>query len=360
MKKKYIMRALCPLLMSCLLLAGCGNHPDEKQNPGTTAEHAATAESTAENTKTAASEESAEQTEPNEIVINGKTYPLDIQELTVSNVADLDQLRYATGLTSLTLLVNTDQAAVSWDWMEALSTVESLMIRVSGSKETDIDLRKLNGCKSLGILSVQSSSRITSLTIPSVSSLLRCEVALEAGADVLDASGCTGLTMLSLDGIAPDTLKIGDGLEQVICSCTAFDLTLLKKFPNVSRLSLYGTGWDLSQLEETGVSKLTVQGGTADELKQLAGNAKLTALQVTDDTVTDISVAEELPALESLIIGVDPNQENWNQLSEAAGQPVQISEETLYLIETSVPLEQLKSFMERGIQVYMVSDLNRR
>lgn len=350
MKKNYIMGALCPLLTLCLLMAGCGGQPDEKQNP----------ETTAENTKTAASEESAEQTEPNEIVINGQIYPLDIQELTVSNVADLDQLRYATGLTSLTFLVNTDQAAVSWDWMEALSTVESLMIRVSGSKETNIDLSKLNGCKSLEILSVQSSSRITSLTVPSVSSLLGCEVALETGADVLDASGCTGLIMLSLDGIAPDTLKIGDRLEHFICRCTVFDLTLLKEYPNVSRLSLYGTGWDLSQLEETGVSRLTVQGGTADEVKQLAGNAKLTALQVTDDTITDISVVEELPALESLMIGVDPNQENWNQLSEAAGQPVQISEETLPLIETSVSLEQLKSFMKRGGQVYLISDLNRR
>ena len=75
-------------------------------------------------------------TEPEELVFNGKAYPLDVESLEIGTY-DLEQLRWATNLRELVI---SGSAPESWEFLSTLSALETLTIHLSGTETADVRL----------------------------------------------------------------------------------------------------------------------------------------------------------------------------------------------------------------------------
>lgn len=121
------------LFLTALLLAGCAAEP-------------LPTESAAPSSEVLPSEE----TPPEALVFDGKSYPLDVESLSVGSY-ELQQLRWATGLKELHF---SGHAPESWDFLASLTALETLQISLAAGPdpaELPLDGYALPALKSLQI-----------------------------------------------------------------------------------------------------------------------------------------------------------------------------------------------------------------
>lgn len=305
---------------------------------------------------------------PQELVFNGVSYPTDSTALTVGPYG-LEQLQWATALTELNYI---GDAPESWDFLAWLPTLTRLTLHLSAGETTDL---RLDGYElpALETLEIDAECPIGTLTLPSAAPT-DCSIRLSAvtradtSAAEIDrlflslSDAPQELTLgqvsaLTCDGFAPtpDALEHAVGLRELTLD-TAQPLDYLTTLSSLEKLSLYGDGWDLLPLRDTTISALVVPSCNAEALAVLDGMTSLRSLQISDACVTDLATISVLPCLETLAISVDEAQPG--DLPFAA--PLTAADaETLALLETPLPKEQLTAFLEQGGTLLLLPDHNR-
>ena len=345
--------ANCTLLLSILHIVfqtGCTTAPIRAE---------------AEEPTTARTEETAS---PKELIFNGISYPVDSAALTVGPYG-LEQLQWTTALTELEYI---GEAPASWDFLAGLSSLTCLRIRLSAGTKTDLRLDDYM-MPSLKTLEIDADCPIGTMTLPkavltdcalrlsSVTSLDVSSVELDA----LFLSLPTAPEVLALGGVAELTCD-GFSLDAAVLSNTTglHELTLTMAQPLgimaglscLEKLSLYGIGWDLSSLRSSTLRSLVVPDCDTAALAVLDGLNSLRSLQISDAHVTELSPLSDLPGLETLLILVDAAQPSGVQFSTLL---TATDAETLTLLETTLPKDQLTAFLDHGGTVLLLPDYNR-
>ena len=147
-------------------------------------------------------------TEPTELVFNGKSYPLDVESLEIGTY-DLEQLRWATNLRELVI---SGSAPESWEFLSALSALETLTIHLSGTEAADV---RLDGASlpALKTLEISADSPIETLALPQAG-LESCRLTLPELRRLDLSAAAVETLLLSLPG-APDDIidKIESGIQ---------------------------------------------------------------------------------------------------------------------------------------------------
>ena len=169
------------LFLTALLLAGC------------TAEPLPT-ESAAPSSEVLPSEE----TPPEALVFDGKSYPLDVESLSVGPY-ELQQLRWATGLKELHF---SGHAPESWDFLASLTALETLQISLAAG--TDPAELPLDGYALPALKSLQISAEcpVGTLSLPQAA-VESCTVELSA-VKSLDCSKLTAGEVQMVLSAAPE------------------------------------------------------------------------------------------------------------------------------------------------------------
>ena len=355
--KKQMFQFLA-IFLTLLLLAGCAGSPAAPSEDSTV----------------------PPATEPTELVFNGKSYPLDVESLEIGTY-DLEQLRWAANLRELVI---SGSAPESWEFLSALSALETLTIHLSGTEAADV---RLDGAllPALKTLEISADSPIEMLALPQAG-LESCRLTLPE-LRCLDLSAAAVETLLlSLPGapdetvpgrvqslecedFSPDDALLGlDGLESLSLNVLQ-PLDFLSGLPQIKKLSLSGGTWELSPLVQSGVTELSLYKAEADlaalaqsgletlrlqecaaEPAALAGMAHLRVLQLSDEGLTTLPL-EELPELGTLILQVSPEQLQATFTAENAAE--------LEQLDTGLSKEALAAFLERGGTIYTFPDHRR-
>ncbi len=329
------------LFLTALLLAGC------------TAEPLPT-ESAAPSSEVLPSEE----TPPEALVFDGKSYPLDVESLSVGPY-ELQQLRWATGLKELHF---SGHAPESWDFLASLTALETLQI----SAECPV------GTLSLPQAAVESCTvELSAVKSLDFSKLTAGEVQMVLSA-APEALIFGSVQSLSCEGFAPDVASLQALPVRELGLTEAQPLDFVAEMSSLEHLRLTGSGWELAPLAQSGLLRLSLSrcGGDLSVLTQssiehlilpdastetvtsLAGMASLHTLQVSDAAAQDLAVLETLPNLETLFLNVASQ-------SAAIGNGEFKDAALLDELETPIPLEQLKSFLQRGGTLWLYQDPNR-
>ena len=363
--KRTLLLFLTALLLA--LLAGCAGEP-------------LPTESAAPSSEVLPSEE----TPPEALVFDGKSYPLDVESLSVGPY-ELQQLRWATGLKELHF---SGHAPESWDFLASLTALETLQISLAAG--TDPAELPLDGYALPALKSLQISAEcpVGTLSLPQAA-VESCTVELSA-VKSLDFSKLTAGEVQMVLSAAPETLIFGS-VQSLSCEGFAPDVASLQALPvselslteaqpldfvaemsSLEHLRLSGSGWELAPLAQSGLLRLSLSrcGGDLSMLTQssiehlilpdastetvasLAGMASLHTLQVSDAAAQDLAVLETLPNLETLFLNVASQ-------SAAIGNGELKDAALLDELETPIPLEQLKSFLQRGGTLWLYQDPNR-
>lgn len=349
-RRKLILFSLLSLGLIAAFLVGCASAPTQTEGVAPTTGAA------------------TEVIPPQELVFNGVSYPTDITALTVGPYG-LEQLQWATALTELEYI---GDAPEGWDFLAWLPTLTRLTVHLSAGETTDL---RLDGYElpALETLEIDAECPIGTLTLPSAAPT-DCSIRLSAvtradtSAAEIDrlflslSDAPQELTLgqvsaLTCDGFAPtpDALEGAVGLRELTLG-TAQPLDFLAALSALEKLSLYGIGWNLSPLRNTTISVLVVPNCDAEALTALDGMTSLRSLQISDACVTDLSAISALPRLETLAISVDDAQPS--DLPFAVPL-IADDADTLALLETPLPKEQLTAFLEQGGTLLLLPDHNR-
>ena len=349
-RRKLILFSLLSLGLIAAFLVGCASAPIQTEGVAPTTGAA------------------TEVIPPQELVFNGVSYPTDSTALTVGPYG-LEQLQWATALTELNYI---GDAPESWDFLAWLPTLTRLTLHLSAGETTDL---RLDGYElpALETLEIDAECPIGTLTLPSAAPT-DCSIRLSAvtradtSAAEIDrlflslSDAPQELTLgqvsaLTCDGFAPtpDALEHAVGLRELTLG-TAQPLDYLTTLSALEKLSLYGDGWDLSPLRDTTISALVVPSCDTEALAVLDGMTSLRSLQISDACVTDLATISVLPCLETLAISVDEAQPG----DPPFAAPLTAADaETLALLETPLPKEQLSAFLEHGGTLLLLPDYNR-
>lgn len=363
--KRTLLLLLAALLLA--LLAGCTGEP-------------LPTESAAPSSEVLPSEE----TPPEALVFDGKSYPLDVESLSVGPY-ELQQLRWATGLKELHF---SGHAPESWDFLASLTALETLQISLAAGTdpaELPLDGYALPALKSLqisaegpvGTLSLpQAAVESCTVELSAVKSLGFSKLTAGEVQMVLSAAPETltfgSVQNLSCEGFAPDAASLQALPVRELSLTEAQPLDFVAEMSSLEHLRLSGSGWELAPLAQSGLLRLSLShcGGDLSVLTQssiehlilpdastetvasLAGMASLHTLQVSDAAAQDLAVLETLPNLETLFLNVASQ-------SAAIGNGELKDAALLDELETPIPLEQLKSFLQRGGTLWLYQDPNR-
>ena len=334
-------------------------------------------------------------TEPDELVFNGISYPLDVESLDIGPY-HLEQLRWAT---KLNYLMITGREPDSWEFLGELpDTLCTLYLNITpGSGDSgDLNLELSEYfLPELEQFILGVSRAAGAVTLPDMAAEWGT-VELSQGVKQLDASTAEIKNLVLALSETPEKLKLGPGLKCLACEgfvldtaalegqtelisltlSAAQDLSFLADLPALEMLSLSGDGWDLtpaaqtnlrrvlllkgscdlSPLVNSGVEEVATQGADTEAIASLAGMQSLKSLQVSDEKVTDLSVLTELPNLETLILLVDEMQTH----AEMAERTLTAdSVDALERLDTGLPKEQLAAFLERGGTISILPDYGR-
>lgn len=253
---------------------------------------------------------------------------------------------------------------------------------------TVVDLSGLSGCEYINSLVVKLNGEGEKLILPYLPNLSYCEIYGNAP-ELIDASAMEDYTTLSLYEILPDKIDIGSGPESLVLGY-GFDLSKLAGAENVKNITIHGNA-DLSKTADIGevesvyifgendnvaglenlksLKKLSFQAFSGDlsgigklSMETLAFNSNITQetidtlsesetvteLHINDEFITKSDFLDKLPNLKTLVISV---------LSTSSFEA--IDETQLESLETNIPKEALKAFMEKGGEIYLVYDWSR-
>lgn len=130
------------------------------------------------------------------------------------------------------------------------------------------------------------------------------------------------------------------------------NLEPLEKFSALESVFIMSSGNDLSPLNKIAFSKLRLSGVTDKELNAIDG-CVIDTLQISDKTISDLSVLERLPNLKVLFLTVSSGK------NQAVTTFIEPTEEELDKLETSVDVSVLKEFLRNDGTLYLVDDPNR-
>ena len=256
------------------------------------------------------------------------------------------------------------------------------------SEGATIDLSGLSGCEYINSLVVKLNGEGEKLILPYLPNLSYCEIYGNAP-ELIDASAMEDYTTLSLSEILPDKIDIGSGPESLVLGY-GFDLSKLAGAENVKNVTIHGNA-DLSKTADIGevesvyifgendnvaglenlksLKKLSFQAFSGDlsgigklSMETLAFNSDITQetidtlsesetvteLHINDEFITKSDFLDKLPNLKTLVLSV---------LSTSSFEA--IDETQLESLETNIPKEALKAFMEKGGEIYLVYDWSR-
>lgn len=364
------------ILLGCILfvLSGCVGAPLKNEVPVAPAIEQVGTLSSVEDSVSA-------ELPPEVLTFNGTDYPLDVEELMVGSVG-LEQLRWASGLKRLYISTNKE---LDWSLLQGIETMETLELSFEGGAVLNADLSALTDMPSLKEISIAAQCPMGTINLPAVGSLQTCSILLDAGADSVDISSCTNLDAFYLDGSGVGALELGEGATHMTFTGFAPVLSSLHSANRLERLSLNvpqelspdafpsqltwltlndpGSGenrWDLAGMSGSALERLTIASCTTEDLSHLVNMDRLVSLQISDEYVDDLSVLNQIPGLESLILLVDPSGENAADWDLLIGQELRaVDRETLALL-TSLSPAPLIEFMEQGGTLTLYRDLSRR
>lgn len=253
---------------------------------------------------------------------------------------------------------------------------------------TVIDLSGLSGCEYINSLVIKLNGEGEKLILPDLPNLSYCEI-YGNSAELIDASAMENYTTLSLSDILPDKIDIGSGPESIVLGY-GFDLSKLSGAENVKNVTIHGNA-DLSKIADmgevenvyifgendnvaglenlkslkrlsfqafsgdlSGIGKLSMEtlvlnsDITQETIDTLSESETVTELHINDEFITKSDFLDKLPNLKTLVLSV---------LSTSSFEA--IDETQLESLETNIPKEALKAFMEKGGEIYLVYDWSR-
>ena len=256
------------------------------------------------------------------------------------------------------------------------------------SEGATIDLSGLSGCEYINSLVVKLNGEGEKLILPYLPNLSYCEIYGNAP-ELIDASAMEDYTTLSLSEILPDKIDIGSGPESLVLGY-GFDLSKLAGAENVNNVTIHGNAdlaktADIGEVESvyifgendnvaglenlkslkklsfqafsgdlSGIGKLSMEtlafnsDITQETIDTLSESETVTELHINDEFITKSDFLDKLPNLKTLVLSV---------LSTSSFEA--IDETQLESLETNIPKEALKAFMEKGGEIYLVYDWSR-
>ena len=253
---------------------------------------------------------------------------------------------------------------------------------------TVIDFSGLSGCEYINSLVIKLNGEGEKLILPDLPNLSYCEIYGNAP-ELIDASVMKDYTTLSLSDVLPDKIDIGSGPESIVLGY-GFDLSKLSGAENVKNVTIHGNA-DLSKIADIGevesvyifgendnvadlenlksLKKLSFQAFSGDlsgigklsmetlvlnsditqeTIDTLSESETVTELHINDEFITKSDFLDKLPNLKTLVLSV---------LSTSSFEA--IDETQLESLETNIPKEALKAFMEKGGEIYLIYDWSR-
>lgn len=253
---------------------------------------------------------------------------------------------------------------------------------------TVIDFSGLSGCEYINSLVIKLNGEGEKLILPDLPNLSYCEIYGNAP-ELIDASAMKDYTTLSLSDVLPDKIDIGSGPESIVLGY-GFDLSKLSGAENVKNVTIHGNA-DLSKIADMGevesvyifgendnvadlenlksLKKLSFQAFSGDlsgigklsmetlvlnsditqeTIDTLSESETVTELHINDEFITKSDFLDKLPNLKTLVLSV---------LSTSSFEA--IDETQLESLETNIPKEALKAFMEKGGEIYLIYDWSR-
>ena len=107
-------------------------------------------------------------------------------------------------------------------------------------------------------------------------------------------------------------------------------------------------------MENLTVESLVISDGcTHSFIESFTYSETITEIQINDEILEDAAFIEKMPNLKKILLNVDPVQDEsailWNEAP--------LEKEAIDLLNTNIPKEQLKTFAEKGGELYLIPDL---
>ncbi len=208
------------------------------------------------------------------------------------------------------------------------------------------------------------------LVLPKFANAKNLYIEITESVKSLDISALENLEQFTLFG-KTEELSLPEKLESVsvygqtdlslFCGCESIrniyvlgvtDLESLQLFANLESVFVMVSGCDLSPLNNVSFSELRLSNVTDEDLAAIDGCPAVT-LQISDETVSDLSVIERMPNLEVLFLTVASGE---NPYVTAFMEP---GDEDLDELATPVDISLLKEFIKNDGTLYLMTDPNR-
>lgn len=301
-----------------LLLSGCSTSDPQEVTTVTSAEE--TTVSANEDTETEISETEPAETEEttavtageNQVVIGGRVYDIDTEELYISaqnfTADDADALSQMTDLLSLELNYFTNDNVENIS--KALSGIEDFSdITLKLSEAYVSDLSFLNNLPKLKTLRVVFSDIKDYSTLENIPTLEKLSVRSSGISDYTQFGGLTNITELDLGEGAADDLSPLSGLTNLkklsLDHSTLGDLTPLNSLTSLEELYIsYTNVEDISPLSSmTWLDSVDLHGNSITDISPLA-LTRLGCISIDYDSADYIETLNKMKCLNTLIIVV--------------------------------------------------------
>lgn len=227
--------------------------------------------------------------------------------------------------------------------IEHREEAESMEVHLDSAEEVILpDLPKANNLnieitKSVKSLDISASESLKQLTLLGKAE----ELSLPENLESISVYGQTDLSLFANCGSIKNIYILG-----------VTDISALKQFQNLESVFIMASGCDLSPLNDASFSELRLSNVTDEDVAAIDG-CHIKTLQISDETLTDLSFIKNLPDLETVFFEVSSGE---NPYVTTFMEP---DEEGLGSLKTPADVSLLKEFLKNGGTIYLKTDPNR-